>query len=202
MKQDGRAFRGQLIKEEVREKILKGYIELLRAGTPFPTATQIAQQARVSRRVVFNHFTDLAELRAVALNRIEARSYSFQRPPRNDLSARQRLRVFIEQQTTLFEEIAPFRRLALMIEDIDPLASKIMKRVRARAVKDIEEAVRPALCRLSAAEKKALVLSLHTICSWPSWETLRSHRGLSRAAACTLMTDSALAILSSAIRRR
>jgi hypothetical protein len=92
--------------------------------------------------------------------------------------------------------------VALILEHRDPLAAKVMKRVRTNAIKDIEQAVHPALGRLSSAEKRALLLSLHTICAWPSWETPRSHHRLRRSAARALMTSSALAILKSASRQR
>ncbi len=201
MKRDGRAVRGQQIKEEVREKILSRYIELLRAGTAFPTAAQIAKHAKLSRRVIFKRFADLGELRVVALERLLARSRSFfLRPISGDLSAEQRLTSFIEQQTAMFEEFAPFRRVALFVEQTEPLAATTMKRARAAAVRDIERAVRPAIGGLSAGEKRKLLLALHMICAWPSWETLRTHHSLPPGAARALITRSALTVLDSALR--
>lgn len=52
---NGRTVRAQLIKEKAREEILRGDIELLRAGTTFPTAIQTAEQASLPRRVIFKH---------------------------------------------------------------------------------------------------------------------------------------------------
>jgi AcrR family transcriptional regulator len=198
---DGRTARAHLIKEKVREEILRGYIELLRAGTPFPTASQTAERAGLSRRVIFKHFADLNRLRAAAIDRIEAESRSFFLPPiGEDLSAHQRLRLFIERQTAMLEEVAPFRRVALAVEHVDPLVASVMKRVRANAVKEIERAVHPALGRLSTSEKRNVLLALHMICAWPSWETLRSHHGLRPSAARALITSTALATLNRALR--
>jgi AcrR family transcriptional regulator len=146
---DGRTARGQLIKEEVREKILNAYIELLREGIPLPTARQIAKQARLSLRGIFKRFTDLGEGRATAIARIEARARSFfLQPIAGDMSAEQGLRLFIAQQTRMFEEIAPFRRVGLRVEHTDPLAAIAARRIRAVAMRDIGRAVRPALSRL------------------------------------------------------
>lgn len=198
---DGRTVRAQLIKEKVREQILCGYVELLRSGTPFPTASQTAKKARLSRRVVFKHFADLNQLRAAAIERIATGSRSlFQQPIDDDLSADRRLRMFIERQTRMLEEIAPFRRVALAVEHVDPLVAQVMQHVRANAVRDIEQAVHPALGGLSASERRNLLLALHMICAWPSWETLRSHHGLRPSTARALITRIALATLNSALR--
>ncbi len=198
---DGRTARGRLIKEEVREKILNAYIELLRKGILFATAREIAKHAGVSLRVVFKRFGDLSELRATAIARIEAKSRSFiPRPTGLDLSAVQGLRLFVEQQTTMFEEIAPFRRVALEVERTDPLAATAMKRARTAAMRDIRQAVRPALNRLPPNQRRKLLLALHMVCAWPSWETLRSHQGLGCSATRDLITRSALAILNAALR--
>lgn len=118
----------------------------------------------------------------------------------DDLSADQRLRPFIERQTTILEEVAPLRRVALAVEHADPLVAGVMKCVRANTVKEIERTVHPALGGLAAREKRNLLLALHMICAWSSWGTLRSHHGLGRAAARALMSRAALAILNSALR--
>jgi AcrR family transcriptional regulator len=198
---DGRTVRGELIREEVREQILNRYVELLRAGTPLPTASQIAKHARLSRRVIFKHFADLGQLRVAAFDRVAASSRAFfLQPIDDDLPADERLRLLIRQQTAMLEAMAPFRRMALLMEHTDPAAAAVLKRVRAAAVRDIERAVHPALGRLSASEKRNLLLALHMICAWPSWETLRSVHGLGRRAARAVITRSALATLKSAVR--
>jgi TetR/AcrR family transcriptional regulator, regulator of autoinduction and epiphytic fitness len=199
---DGRVARGNLIREEVREKILNAYIELLRQGIPRPTARQIAKNAGLSLRVIFKRFTDLSEVQAIAIARIEARARSFfLRPSSADLSAAQGLQLFISQQTRMFEEIAPFRRVALQLDRTDPLIAATSKRIRAVAMEDIRRAVRPTLDPLSAGERRKLLLALHMVCAWPSWETLRSHQGLGRSATRDLITHSALAILNAALRK-
>ena len=100
----------------------------------------------------------------------------------------------------MFEEIAPFRRLAVQVERTDPLAATAMKRLRAATMNDIRHAVRPALNRLPANQRRKLLLALHMVCAWPSWETLRWHQGLGRSATRDLITRSALAILNAALR--
>jgi hypothetical protein len=100
---DGRTTRGQLVRKHVRERIVNAYIELLRASILFPTATEIAERASHSRRVVFDHFADLSELRAAAFSRVEAKSRSFFAQQINrGLSAEQGLCAFMERQTTMF----------------------------------------------------------------------------------------------------
>jgi hypothetical protein len=52
---DGRIARGNLITEEVREKILNAYIELLRKRIPHPTALAVAERSFIRARLELEH---------------------------------------------------------------------------------------------------------------------------------------------------
>jgi len=55
---DGRVARGQRTRRNVAEALM----ELLREGDQEPTARAVAQQAGVSLRLVFHHFTEMDDL--------------------------------------------------------------------------------------------------------------------------------------------
>ena len=101
---DGRTVKGQRIREQVRERILTAYIELLRGGVPSPTARATATRAGLSLRVIFKHFPDLRALRLAAFNRIQAQSREFSSeeiPVR--ASAAERLELFVQRHMRRLE---------------------------------------------------------------------------------------------------
>jgi hypothetical protein len=200
---DGRTAKGLRIKQQVEQYILTAYIDLIRAGIATPTARETAQWAWLSVRVIFKHFATLSELRFAAISRIEAQSRRFyaEPVPYNEPVER-RLEQFIHRQTRMLEIITPFRRAALMVESVDPLVAAAMTRVRHAAVHEIERALGPALKSLSPSERRRLVIKLHVVCAWPSWETLRVHHELSLLQARRLVTRMTLSILRDAFSSR
>jgi hypothetical protein len=63
---DGRTAKGLRIKQQIEQDIFTAYIDLIRRGTPTPTAREITRRAQLSVRVIFKHFTTLGELRYTA----------------------------------------------------------------------------------------------------------------------------------------
>lgn len=200
---DGRTAKGLRIRAEMRERILAAYMSLMHDGVATPTAREIAKRAKLSVRVIFKHFTDLTMLRQTVIERIPAISQTFfSQGPRANVSADEGLRNFIEHQTAMFEVIAPFRRAASMVEYNDPFVSAIMRQVRDAAVKDLANAIGPELKRLPLGQRRELLTILHVLCSWPSWEALRSHHGLMPPVARRIMLRGASAILHDAFKAR
>ncbi len=90
---DGRTIKGLRIRQQVRERILAAYVDLIRAGVPMPTAREIAERAGLSLRVIFKHFPDLRALRLASFNRMQERSsrfFSVTLPDRGDAAERLR----------------------------------------------------------------------------------------------------------------
>src|SRR5215472_6145549 len=200
---DGRTAKGLRIKQQIEQGILTAYIDLIREGIPTPTARETARRAHLSLRVIFKHFATLSEMRFAAISRIEAQSRDFHAEPiDNDEPVEQRLEQFIHRQTRMFEIITPFRRAALMVENNDPLVAAAMKRARHAAVHQIERALGPVLKLLPSSQGRRLVIQLHVVCAWPSWETLRAHHGVSPIQARRLVTQMALSILRDAFSSR
>src|SRR3954469_21569886 len=71
---DGRRLRS----ERTRQNIIEAYLELLRRNPQIPTSAQIAKQAGIAVRSVFERFSDLAEMtlapadHAIAVGQAEA----------------------------------------------------------------------------------------------------------------------------------
>jgi len=193
---DGRTEKGLRIQERIRDRIIKAYIDLIRRGNPSPTARQTARRARLSARVIFKRFEDMPRLRRAALPRIYFDlSKLFAHRPNYNLPVEKRLEAFVRQQMRLLEQAAPFRRAADLTEATDPIVAGLMKQVRIGAVKDIERALGPALDPLSSRQRRDLLSALHTVCAWPSWQTLRMHHELSHEGAKKIMARTAVAVL-------
>ncbi|MDO8431348.1 MAG: hypothetical protein Q7S58_02960 [Candidatus Binatus sp.] len=199
---DGRTAKGLRIRQRVRESILTAYIDLIRSGVPAPIAREIAERARLSPRVIFKHFSDLRALRLASFNRMQAQSSEFfseEIPDRG--SAAERLELFVQKHMRRLEYVAPIHRTAAMVERVDPDVAKAMKVARNAAVRDLAKTLGSALKPFSRSEKRALLTTLHMVCSWPSWETLRTHYHLSPRRARAIITSVALTVLAAAERR-
>lgn len=199
---DGRTVKGLRIREQVRERILTAYIDLIRGGVPSPTARETAKRAGLSLRVIFKHFSDLRVLRLAAFNRIQAQSREFSSeaiPVR--ASAAERLELFVQRHMRRLEFVTPIHRTAAMVERVDPDVAEAMREARKAAARDLARSLGPTLTPLSRGDKRALLTALHVVCSWPSWETLRAHYRLSPGRARAIITRIALAVLADTQRR-
>jgi TetR/AcrR family transcriptional regulator of autoinduction and epiphytic fitness len=194
---DQRAARGHWVWEQIHEKIVVACIELIRGGIPAPTARETADRAGVSLRAVFSHFPDLGALRMAAFDRAQAQSSAFfsEKIPER-YSAAQRLELFIEKHTQRLEFVAPFHRTAAMVEGVDPQVAEAMRRARSAAGRDLEKCLGSTLKSFSPSEKRDLIMKLHIICSWASWEMLRTHYRLPPVQARAIITEAALSVLA------
>lgn len=199
---DGRTAKGLRIREQVHESILTAYTDLIRSGNPAPTARQTAQRAGLSLRAVFNHFPDLRALRLASFGRMQVQSSAFfaqEIPDRG--SAAERLEMFVQNHTRRLEYVTPFHRAAAMVESVDPDVAQAMRKARKAAARDLERALGSALKHFSRGERHALLMSLHMVCSWASWDMLRAHYRLSSKHARAIITSLALSVLAAAERR-
>jgi len=194
---DGRTARGLRIREQGRENILAAYIDLIRDRVPAPTARETATRAGVSLRAVFNYFPDLRALRLAAFNRAQAHSSHFFSEPIPDRGpAAERLELFVRKQTQRLEYVTPLQRTAAMVAEIDTDVAQAIRRARNAAARDLKKTLASALGALSPREKRDLLTRLHLVCSWASWELLRTHYRLSPKRARDVITGTALTILA------
>lgn len=199
---DGRTVKGLRIRQQVRESLLIAYTDLIRSGVPVPTTREIAARARLSPRVIFKHFSDLRALRLESFNRMQALSSEFLSEEIPDrASAAERLELFVQKHMRRLEFVTPIHRTAAMVESVDPDVAKAMKVARDAAAKDLERTLGPTLKPFSRADRRALLMSLHMICSWPSWETLRTQYQMSPRLARALVSDLAHTVLAAAEQR-
>jgi AcrR family transcriptional regulator len=184
-----------------RQAICDACLDLVEEGVLQPSADQIADRASVSRRSIFNHFSDLTALYdAVVKAGLERCAPLLEEVPRS-LSARARAARLAETCARFHEATTPFRRSMVVQGLIGPLSEQALRvsRELLREERDGVAALFGAeLATLPSSERAELVEALAAAVGPAQWEHLRSSRGLSHARARAVMQRSLLALLRDA----
>jgi AcrR family transcriptional regulator len=173
--------------------------ELVKEGELRPTVADIARRAGASPRAVFNHFRDIETLRAAAVAlQAQDEAQRLVRPISPSLPLERRLKIYVAQQARLLEAVTPFRRAANVFEPFSPQIAKGLRRARERTHMRIDKVFQRELAELKPAERRGLRAKLIVVCSWPSWDTLRTALGFSAARARRIMAELLRDVLRSA----
>jgi TetR/AcrR family transcriptional regulator of autoinduction and epiphytic fitness len=184
-----------------RLSICEACLDLVQEGSLQPSADQIAERAGLSRRSIFNHFTDLAELYDAVVE------VGMQRcaPLLEEISAQdpipQRVERLAEVRSRFLEATAPFTR-ALTAQALVGPATEQALRVSREALrlhhKQVERVFESELAVLPAQERTEIVEALSAATSPLQWEYLRRSRGNSMARARAVMRRTLGSILRDA----
>lgn len=184
-----------------RRAICEACLDLVQEGVLQPSADQIADRAGLSRRSIFYHFKDLAELYD-AVNEAGMQRYHpllVEIPPDRPLA--ERVALFADARAKFFEATAPVAR-ALTAQVLVGSACDQAWRVSREALKrqrtDVERIFGPELEALPEAERGEVLEALFTAASPPQWELLRRSRGLSVVRARGVMVRTLSALLRDA----
>jgi TetR/AcrR family transcriptional regulator, regulator of autoinduction and epiphytic fitness len=184
---DGRVARGQ----RIRDAVLRAMFDLIEEGDLRPTVAEIARRALVSERAVFNHFQDMETLRAAAVAlQAQDEARRLVRPIAPAWPLQRRIRGYVGQQARLLEAITPYRRAVNVFEPFSHQIAEGARRARERTHARIDEIFQPELAGLvRPADRRRLRAKLIVVCTWPSWDTLRTTLGFSPAQAREIMTE-------------
>jgi len=189
---DGRTVRA----ERTRQALVDSLLSLLDEGQPTPTAAAIAARAGVSERSVFQHFPDReALLEAVAREQYD-RVVPTLRPVDSTLPLPDRIEQFVKQRARLYEQIGGVRRAGLLIEhESSSVAGWLASARQAKAV-EVERVFRRELDSIAADEREPLRAALIAHCSWATWDSWRTHQGLSVARSRAALAAGIAALLA------
>ncbi len=184
-----------------RLAICQACLDLVQEGVLQPSADQVADRAGLSRRSIFYHFKDLAELYdAVAeagMQRYEPLLEEI--PPERPLG--ERVVLLADARAKFFEATAPFAR-ALTAQALVGSAREQAWRISRDALKRQREAVKRVFARdldaLPLADRTETLEALSAAASPAQWEYLRRSRGLSTARAHGVLVRTLSAILRDA----
>jgi TetR/AcrR family transcriptional regulator, regulator of autoinduction and epiphytic fitness len=193
-KVDGRRLRA----ERTRVAIVDGLLELIEAGNLRPTAPQIAEQAKVSLRTVFQHFAEVEALFAAVSERQIASVVDAIAPVDTALPLPERLDAFLRQRCDILERVTPIARAAQLQEPTSELVRTEADRLRRLGHLEVTEAFAPELGALDGDARDLLCAALAAIATWRTWETLRTEQGLDVERAQQVMRYTADAVLAAA----
>lgn len=194
---DGRFERTQ----RSRRAICEACLDLVQEGVLQPSADQVAARAGVSRRSIFNHFSDLTALYdAVTEAGMRRCAPLLEEIPRS-APVGARVAKLAEMCRRFFEATTPFRR-ALAAQALAGPASGQALRVARELLRQQRDEVaalfEAELAALAAAERTELVEALAAAASPSSWEHLRTSRGLSPQRARGVLARTLAALLRDA----
>jgi len=190
---DGRIERGA----RTRDAIAEGLISLLEAGVVQPTATQVADQAGVSRRLVFHHFEDMESVLKAA-GAIQVRRHWKGLVPVDPTDGTAvRVKATVQTFATLYEAIAPVRRAAARAATNSPTLTEQLQNAR-RTIRS--QLGRTFSSELSVdrddAEREELLDALEAATSFETWDHLRQQTGRSVQGASNVLERLVIGVVS------
>jgi AcrR family transcriptional regulator len=184
-----------------RLAICEACLDLVQEGELQPSADQIAERAGVSRRSIFNHFADLAELYDAVVE------VGMQRcaPLLEEISERKpvshRVERLVHARSRFLEVTAAFTRALTAQALVGPAADQA-RRVSKNALRlqhqDVERLFDRELVGLSPAERAEILEAMSAAMSPLLWEHLRRSRGNSISRARGVMKRTLTSILRDA----
>lgn len=184
-----------------RLAICDACLDLLQEGVLQPSADQVAERAGLSRRSIFYHFKDLAELYDAVVEAGMQRCAPLLKEIPRELPVAERVAMLADVRSKFFEATAPFAR-ALTAQALVGAARDQAWRVSLDALERQREGVERLFARdleaLAAAGRAEVVEALAAAASPPTWEYLRRSRGLSMPRARAVLARMLTAILRDA----
>ncbi|UUY04828.1 TetR/AcrR family transcriptional regulator [Svornostia abyssi] len=181
---DGRSARS----ERTRHAIIDALFALLEDGNLRPTTAEIADQAGVSERSVFQHFPNREALFTGVGERQAARVAQVVRTIDLTLPLPARIDAFVTQRAAVLELLTPTRRAGLLIADEHPAVARNIQEVQMRKRERALATFAQELDRLPASASAAVAAAT----SWSTWDALRDQQGLTveeaRSAVSSLLT--------------
>jgi len=184
-----------------RRAICEACLDLVQEGVLQPSADQVAERAGLSRRSIFNHFDDLAELYDAV---VEA---GMQRcaPLLEEVSEREpvarRVDRLVRVRSRFLEATAAFTRALTAQALVGPAsdqAIRVSQQGLRRQHREVERLFDRELRDLPQGERAEVLEALSAALSPHQWEYLRRGRGHSIARARAVVKRTLLALLEDA----
>ena len=162
------------------DRAVDAVLDLIGEGISSPTAQQIAERSGISIRTVFRLTGDVESLHAAAVNRQAERTAPLYVTLHSEGLLGDRIGALVENRATIFEAIAPVRRVAERLAPrSEPIArglaqSHRLLRTQVTATFDTE------LSPLANEQRRDVLNGADVASSWETWDQLRRVKGLSR----------------------
>ncbi|MBI2704533.1 MAG: TetR/AcrR family transcriptional regulator [Actinobacteria bacterium] len=188
---DGRRARA----ERNRDAVVEAILDLLREGVDRPSASEIAERSGVSVRSVFRHFDDLESLNIAAIEMHVRRVWPLFELDVPDGPLASRIAALVEQRASLFENIAPIRRVAERLRRTSPSIDRMLDKTRRYLRDQVKQCFQAELVTPKGSARDDLVDQLELVASWPAWNMMRTEQGLSVTKAKRVLASTLEALL-------
>jgi AcrR family transcriptional regulator len=168
--ENGRRRRGQ----DNRARIVAAMLDIIREGEMSPGAEQVAARADVGLRTVFRHFQDMESLYREIAHAIDGEVLAMAQTPFRSQDWHERIVELVERRSSVFENLAPFKRAADTIRHRSPF----LESSHGRMVQGLRGILLRELPPEIAADPARLEI-LDLLLSFETWQRLRREQALS-----------------------
>jgi AcrR family transcriptional regulator len=165
-----------------RRAICDACLDLVQEGQLQPSADEIAERAGVSRRSIFNHFADLAELYDAVVEVGTQRCAPLLEDISDRLPIERRVERLIHVRSKFLEATAAFTRALTAQGLVGPAADQALRVstvALGRQYADVERLFDRELSHLSSTDRVEVLEAVSAAMAPLLWEHLRRRRGLS-----------------------
>ena len=173
--QDGRTLR----RLNSYDRAVDALLDLIESGVPSPTAQQIAEKSGISVRTVFRLTEDIESLHAAAIERqIQRTAHLYVKIPASG-SLGARIRALVDNRASVFEAIAPTRRVAERLAESSPQITEGLAFQHQILQMQVAELFDRELSRISRVRRPDALNAIDVAAGWETWDQLRRIQGLS-----------------------
>jgi AcrR family transcriptional regulator len=181
-----------------RERAVDAVLDLIESGVASPTAQQIAARSGLSIRTVFRVTEDVESLRAAAVQRQAERVAPLYVALPQGGSTATRIRALVKNRASIFETIAPVRRVGEQLALRSPHVAQGLDRQHRLLRAQVVALFEPELAALGGTEAQDALHGADVVAGWETWEQLRRGKGLSVPEASRVVRGLLERILSTA----
>jgi len=184
---DGRHAR----RDRNRTAVVDALLELYGEGELEPGAAMVSLRAGLSPRSLFRYFQDSEDLTRAAIREQLARALPLVPvPARPTDSLEHRVNQLVAARLRLFAAVAPAARVARLRQSRSPALAAQLTETRAFLRRQLTDLFAPELARLGRSVSRPVLAAVDVLCSFESFELLRSDQGLDEAATAEAMVSS------------
>jgi AcrR family transcriptional regulator len=160
------------------DRAVDAVLDLIESGVPAPTAQQIAERSGISIRTIFRLTEDVESLLAAAVQRQAERVAPLFVALPTSGTTDTRIRALVKNRASIFETIAPVRRVGQQLALRSPHVAQGLERQHRVLRSQVARLFEPELSALTPGAARDTLHAADIVAGWETWEQLRWLKGL------------------------
>jgi AcrR family transcriptional regulator len=161
------------------DRAVDALLDLIESGNETPTSQQIAERSGISVRTVFRLTEDIESLHAAGvLRQMERTAHLYVTLPTTG-SLASRLRALLKNRVTVFEAIAPVRRVGDRLAATSQLITDGLQLHHMLLRTQVAEVFEGELKRMPRSRRSTALDAIDVAAGWETWDQLRRVKELS-----------------------